>query len=193
MHVSIPDQHVEREAADELRNIRFPALSTDDRSDIHRARPPILIVRIDAEDLREVLNVYPRPILKPVEALDRKRLPFECFNAFGKVAYGIDINEPDRRHVDADKPRQRHHRKFVLWNALEFARRKLDDPRAADALCRDRQSLALILDSGEFELDARKREPQSVLARLVPHSFRCLIVIGRPALATGWVYCDRTR
>lgn len=87
------------------------------------------------------------------------------------LPYLSNVDELDRRHVDADRASQRHHGILVFRDTLELARRQLDDPRTADALGGNGQTLAGIVDGRKLELHAGKRKTE----RILPNRFTCTL------------------
>ena len=131
--------------------------------------------------------MHRRAVGQPVEARDRQRTPaFERADVARQVGDILDVDQPHVGHVDADQPRQRHHRELVLRHAGEARRGQLDDLRAADALHRNRQAAAGVHDRREFQLHAGQRKAQCpALAPGGPVLVVAAGAIGRPGLAVG--------
>src|SRR5690606_5695728 len=125
VHVGVADQHIEREPPDALCDIGIPSLDTDHLGDAAVRGAAILLVGVDVEYLREVLDVEARTIGAPVESLDGEGGTLQCFDALRKVRYRTDLDEVDGRDVDADEACERHHRVFVLGHTRELPRWKL--------------------------------------------------------------------
>jgi hypothetical protein len=64
-----------------------------DAGDVHVACLLVLVARINAEDLRKILDVDLRAVGQPVKALDRERLSFKVVYAFGQVLDGAYIDK----------------------------------------------------------------------------------------------------
>jgi hypothetical protein len=95
---------------------------------------------------------------------DSKRLALQLANAFGNAGDRIEVDEVDDRHLHADHPSDRHHRKLVFRDAGELLGRELHDPRAADALGGNGQAPALprVLERGKLELHTGERKAQRI-------------------------------
>ena len=60
-------------------------------------------------------------VCEPVETLYGKGGSIQHTDLPREVAYRVQIDELQCRHIHADHSGERHHRKLVLGHALEFA------------------------------------------------------------------------
>ncbi len=177
MHVAIPDQHRVGEPADEFDHALLVGLDRQHAEDLAVARILVFIVCKDTEHLGEVFGVH-WSFFTPVKAPDGKSGLSVTGDTFGYAIDLIEGHKVDFRYVDPDLCGQFHRREFCLGHVRMSCRGQLDDPVAAAACDRDRQSaiLALGFDRREFELHAGKREAQRALCLLLHHF--CIGLVG---------------
>ena len=85
MHVGVADQGVEDQAADELADPGLARFQPEHLGDVAVGAFVVLLRRIDAEDLGEVLNVDRGPFAGAVEAADGEGILLELAQALGQT------------------------------------------------------------------------------------------------------------
>src|SRR2546427_313906 len=136
---------------------------------------PVLVVRVQREDLREVLHVDAGPPGRTVKALYNKRRSLHPGRLFGQTPDVTDGNEADLGHGDAYGPRQLEHDKFVLRHGPELCGGQLDDPGPTHAVSWDGETAGRFHDGGELQLHTGERKPQQAI--IVAVTLRLLLVL----------------
>ena len=116
----------------------------------------VLLLRIEPENLREVLHVDGLTTAAAVEALHGESFAFHSARIFGKAADIADFYELGARNLDTYGAREGHHGVFVFRYGGKAARRQFDDPGTAHAAGRNGQPPRGFHHPGKLELYARK-------------------------------------
>ena len=128
-----------------------------------------------------------------VEPLDSECVAFQARGVGRKSLNVGHTNQLDRGNLDAYRPRQFEHGVFVFGDGGELHGGKLDDPRPADTMGRDRQTAGSFRYRRELKLDAGQREAHDAALHLAffPH---IALTMSRIAIVTARVHrpeCDR--
>ncbi|MNS50590.1 hypothetical protein D3C72_832430 [compost metagenome] len=146
MHVGVADQGVEHQPPDELAHPGFAGFQPEDLRQIAIGPLVVLLARIDAEDLCEVLDMDAAAILPAIETTDGERLLLDLADPLGQP---LDLIERHQLHVGdvhAHGAGQPHHRELVGCYAAKPDGWQLDDPVSAPTARRDRQTALGLLD-----------------------------------------------